>query len=271
MSGYFLTLSPMVRRDGLLINQLLSTLLRRVVFVISFHFLTISILSQTTNISGVINSYYSITDVILAKDGVRVDNVSGLASGDKVLIIQMKGATINTTNTSAFGDTTSLNNAGNYEIGTVCEVIGDTVFFFHTLLNNYTSTEKVQLVKFGEYYSANVVGTLTASTWNSSTGKGGVLAISVQEDLTLNASLSADEMGYAGGSFLDHGDNCSNSFPANGYYYDGSNTSSFGSGAYKGEGVVTLGSSMSGGRGAPANGGGGGNNHNNGGGGGANL
>ena len=238
-----------------------------------FFLLSISVIStsQTTNISGIINSYHSVIEIFPSKAGVRVDNTSGLTHGDLVVLIQMKGASIVTTNTSSFGDTTSLNNAGNYEIGTICEVLSDTVFFFFTLLNDYTVADKVQLVKFGEYYSANVIDTVKAQSWNNTTGKGGVLAIRVEEDLTLNAPMFADSTGYKGGSLLMHSANCSNAIPANGYFYDGSNTTSFTSGAYKGEGVVDIGAPMSGGRGAPANGGGGGNNHNNGGAGGANL
>lgn len=230
-----------------------------------------SLFSQPTNISGIVNTYHKVLQVFPSQAGVRVDNTSGLTSGDLVVIIQMKGAQININNTSAFGDTISLNNAGNYELATICEVINDTVFFFHTLLNNYTVTNQVQLVKFGSYYSANVVDTVKAASWNNSTGKGGVLAIRAEEDITLNAPLFADSTGYRGASFLLHSGNCTNFLQSNAFYYDGNDITAFQSGAFKGEAVVDLASNMDGGRGAPANGGGGGNNHNNGGGGGANL
>src|SRR3982750_3642052 len=92
--------------------------------------------AQTTNISGVVNTYHKVIEIIPAKACVRVSSTAGLIQFLKTMLIQMKGATINTTNTASFGDTTSLNNAGNYELGTVCDIIGDSVFFFHTLLNN---------------------------------------------------------------------------------------------------------------------------------------
>jgi hypothetical protein len=98
-----------------------------------------------------------------------------------------------------------------------------------------------------------------------------VLAIRVDEDLTLNAPIFADSAGYEGGSFLLHSGTCSNFLQATGYVYDGNSTNANQSGAFKGEGVAVVASTQDGGRGAPANGGGGGNNHNNGGGGGANL
>jgi len=224
-----------------------------------------------TNISGVVNSYYKVVEIIPAKSCVRLNSVVGLASLQKVLLIQMKGASVITTNTSSFGDTTSLNNAGNYEVGLICTIHGDSVFMFHNLLNNYTVADKVQLIKFAEYYSANVIDTVKAAPWNNTNGTGGVIAISVSEDLVLNAPIYADSSGFRGGGYVLSNGTCFNApFSATNYFYNASNTSPQ-NGSSKGEGVYDFPVSQSGGRGAPANGGGGGNNHNNGGGGGANL
>lgn len=207
----------------------------------------------------------------VSSTAAKLDNVSGLSYGNTVLLIQMKGAVINTANNSSFGDTTSLNDAGNYEVATICSVSNDSVYFFNQLLNSYDPNYKVQLVKFGEYYSANVTDTVKAQSWNNTTGKGGVLAIKVDADLTLNAPLFADSTGYKGGSFFLHSGTCSFFFPVgSGYAYDATSTGAL-NGAYKGEGVADVPANVDGARGAPANGGGGGNNHNNGGGGGANL
>jgi hypothetical protein len=224
--------------------------------------------SQTSNISGIVNSYYQVVEIIPAKAGIRVANITGLYMNDKVMIIQMKGASVNTANTSSFGDTTSLNNAGNYEIGTICTIRGDTAFLFFNLVNQYTVSEKVQIVKFAEYYSANVIDTVKAASWNNTSGTGGVIAISVAEDLTLNAPIYADSAGYKGGaSILSSGGFC---LPASAYIYNPNSTNPQ-NGAAKGEGAADIASTINGGRGAPANGGGGGNYHNNGGAGGANL
>jgi hypothetical protein len=228
--------------------------------------------SQTTNISGVVNTYHSVVEVIPSKACVRVSSTAGLTPSVKVLLIQMKGASLNTTsNTTAFGDTVSLNNAGNYEVGTICAIVGDSVFLVHTILNTYTpGTGKVQLVKFAEYVSANVIGTVTATGWNNSTGTGGVIAIFAEQDITLNSDINADANGFRGGIFAQSNTFCNNSYSA--YFYDGAPSFFLGqSGAYKGEGIADVTASISGGRGAFGNGGGGGNNHNNGGGGGANL
>lgn len=226
--------------------------------------------SQTTDISGIVNTYHKVIEIIPAKACVRVADISGLDVNSIVMLVQMKGAAINTTNTSAFGDTTTLNGAGNYEIGTVCYIIGDSVFLFHNLLNSYDVSSKVQLVQFGEYYSANVVDTVKAASWDSAAGTGGVIAIFCDQDLTLNKPIYADSSGYSGGAFIQSNGTCSDLTPANSYIYNASTTVPQ-NGAYKGEGVATVTAAQSGGRGAPANAGGGGNNHNNSGGGGANL
>lgn len=223
-----------------------------------------------TNIGGVINTYYRVVEVIPARACVRVDNAAGLATNDFVLLIQMKGADVSTANNASFGSVTNLNNAGNYELNTVCTVRGDSVFFFRQLAQAYTVSGKVQLVRIPEYVSANVTSSLQAQPWDNATGKGGVLALNVQNNLVLNAPVSANGTGYAGGAFVLSSGTCSNFFPASSFYYNAA-PSAPQDGAYKGEGVADLIASYSGGKGAAANGGGGGNNHNNGGGGGANL
>jgi hypothetical protein len=121
-----------------------------------------------------------------------------------------------------------------------------------------------------EYTSANVVDTLKATPWNNATGTGGVLAIFVDQDLSLNAPISADSSGFRGGTYKLSNGTCSNSPGANAYDYNANSTTPQ-NGAFKGEGAADVVAAQTGGRGAPANGGGGGNNHNNGGAGGANL
>jgi len=233
--------------------------------------LPVSATAQTTNISGIVNTYHRVVEIIPSKACLRVASVTGLTINTKVVLVQMKGATINTSSSASFGTVTSLNDAGNYEIGTICSIIGDSVFLFQNLLNTYSpAAGKLQLVQFAEYYSANVIDTVKAAAWNNTTGTGGVIAIYADQDITLNAPVYADASGFRGGNFLQSNGTCSDALPASGYIYDG-NILNPQRGAYKGEGIADVTSGQSGGRGSPANGGGGGNNHNNSGGGGANL
>ena len=247
----------------------------RVFFVFLLWLLTqvvlIPVSGQTTAISGVVNSYYPVLEVIPAKACIRLSSTAGLAVNTPILLVQMKGAGITTTNNSSFGTVTALNDAGNYETATICSIIGDSVFLFHLLQNTYTTAGgKVQLVPFATYVSANVTDTVKATPWNNSSGTGGVIAIYAEQDLILNAPVYAGGHGYRGGNFQQSNGTCSDALPASGYAYNASNLSPQ-SGAAKGEGIADVASTQTGGRGAPANGGGGGNNHNNSGGGGANL
>src|SRR6266496_2106990 len=209
------------------ISTMFSFLFRKIRYLVLLQvlifgfFLTIA----QTNISGVVNSYYKVIEVIPSKACVRLNSVIGLARLQKTLLIQMKGASVITTNNSSFGDTISLNNAGNYEIAIICAINGDSVFMFHNLLNSYTVADKVQLVKFAEYYSANVLDTIKASPWSNTTATGGVIAISVSQDLILNAPVYADASGFRGGSYVLSDGTCFNApFAATNYYYNASAT-----------------------------------------------
>lgn len=256
-------------------NPWLQALKKRVVFFICYVLIAICSFAQTP-IQGVVNTYHKVNSIDLSKACIIVEDPTGLTLNNMVMIVQMKGASIITANDPTYGTVSNLNNAGNYEIGTICFIKDDSVFLFHQLQNSYTPLDgKVQLVQFADDVSFNVVNTVTALPWDSTTGLGGVIAIHADLSITLNAGIDASGNGYKGGPFFLSGSICSNSSPFNGYVYNGSPSSPFPpatqNGARKGEGVAFVSSLQSGGRGAPANGGGGGNNHNNSGGGGANL
>ena len=132
--------NPMNAKNLYLWKTMLTTFTRSWFIIILFYLPLLSF-SQTTNISGGVNSYHSVLGISTV--AAKLDNVSGLAYGNTVLIIQMKGADIVATNISTFGDTTSLNYAGNYEIATICSVSNDTVYFFNQLISNYDVSKKV--------------------------------------------------------------------------------------------------------------------------------
>lgn len=254
----------------LLPYSILFSLKKRVVILICSLFIFISSFGQTP-ISGIVNTYHKVVEIIPAKACLRVTNIGELDVNSIVMIVQMKGATINTSSGSGFGNIMAMNDAGNYEIGTVCYIIGDSVFLFHNLLNSYDTAGKVQLVQFAEAFSFNVNGTVNALPWDSTTGVGGVIAIYADESITLNAAIDASSSGYKGGIFYNNSGTCGFFQPAGtAFAYDITSTDNL-NGAYKGESIANISAMINSAKGAPANGGGGGNNHNNSGGGGANL
>lgn len=134
---------------------------------------------------------------------ITIDNLSGNSSdfniGNKVLIIQMKGASIYTTNNNYNGSISNLNNAGNYELTTVVNRSGNTLWL-ESLERNYTAYSSVQLVSVPQYTSAEVISTIAALPWNPTQGRGGVVAFEVQHELILSANIQADFSGFRGGA-----------------------------------------------------------------------
>ncbi|HZF99672.1 MAG TPA: hypothetical protein VEY71_01655, partial [Chitinophagales bacterium] len=228
--------------------------------------------AQTTDVGGVINQY---TEVLgIAPTGcytnINVANGSFFSVGDTVLIIQMKGATLDLSNTPSFGTVIDYDNAGNYEFAIVDGVSGNTVSV-GALTNAYSISGSVQLVTVPVYANANVTSTLTATAWNGAAA--GVLVFIVNGTLTLNADIDLTAKGFRGGDVSNNPDGgCGAGSPDFFYPLSPGGTGSWTEGgAMKGEGIGSVPANMLAGKGKQANGGGGGNKHNTGGGGGGNF
>ncbi len=184
-------------------------------------------------LTGILNAYYppanngtvaaASTSIVLGAAAVAGAQTA-IASGDLLLIIQMQDAAINSTNTGAYGDgipgdpgfgSTALNNSGNFEFVTATSAVpvgGGTLTFLATgptggLLNSYTKAAYVagtqgqrtfQVIRVPQYTSATLSSTLAAMPWNGATG--GVLALDVASQLTLNGTVSVNGAGFRGGA-----------------------------------------------------------------------
>lgn len=211
--------------------------------------------------------------------------------GDKVLVIQMQGAIVNTTNAAVetagfdnvFGSITDYNGAGNYEYAIIATKVGSVVTFSQNLVNAYEVTGKVQLVSVPQFANYTLSSAYTGTPWNSATGTGGVLVFEVIGTLTLNGgSISMDYRGFlGGGSAIYPGAPLSGTALNTGVWVDGGSTARCGMGRYsaatatpstalRGEGIAASSSHLYG-RGALANGGGSGGGWNSGAGGGSNI
>lgn len=206
------------------------------------------------NISGVVNSYVAVSAVTV--NSATVTAIGPFQVGDKVLIIQMKGATITTSNTVAFGTITALGNAGNFEFATISSITGNTVTFSSNLCKSYTPSGKVQLVKVPVYSNATIVGTVTAQPWNGTTG--GIVAIEATNSITFNANINVSGQGFLGGAVFTGWFGCGDPNYANQ------------NAGKKGEGIAIPPVTLDANRAPLANGGGGSNSGNPGAGGGGN-
>jgi len=225
------------------------------------------------SVSGVVNSYFAITAVNTASNTVTVDNAAGLYNGQPVLIIQMKGATVDASNTATYGSITAVNDAGNYEFNTICSITGNEVWLQNTLVNAYDPTGNVQMVSYTAYSDVTITGTVTAQPWSSTTGKGGVVVVAATNSITLNANIDASGQGFQGGvleNYLIPPYNCDFLHTVSGYFYDDPG-SGYNTAGTKGEGIAAVIANEPDGRGMLANGGGGGDNANSGGAGGGNY
>ena len=193
-------------------------------------------------------------------------NPGSLVANDVLLVIQMQGAAIDTSDTAAYGTVTNPGNSGLFEFTTVSGVAGNTITVGCPLKNSYTASGKVQVIKVPQYASltVNPGASIIAPAWNGTFG--GVVAALVQGNSTINGSIDVSGQGFRGGALSDNG------LGFNSVIY---RTTSSEFGAVKGEGIAGSAADLDAlggrfGRGAPANGGGGGTSHNSGGGGGAN-
>lgn len=229
-----------------------------------------------TTANTVINNYYTIAANLNVNDTtITLNNVTGLTTGDVLMIYQAQGATITSTDSAAYGTVTALNNAGNYEFVSVRSIAGNTVTINAIctpgLRFAYTATGKIQAVRVPQYSSLTVsgAGTIVATAWNGTSG--GIVAAFVQNAATISVAggINVSNQGFRGGGLEQ------NTSPADATVVTTFRSASGNDGAEKGEGIagsVTDYDGLNGryGRGAPANGGGGGNGHNAAGGGGAN-
>jgi len=230
------------------------------------------------SISGIINDYTSVSGIIIptcqacdvdCRDSIIVNDPSAFSPGDKALIIQMKGANINTANSPAGGAITAINNAGNYEFFEIESINGNLLIPKYRLIRPYTASGLLQVIRIPDYgkQEVNINGTLQAQDWNPATSTGGVLALRA-EKVVFNADIDVLGAGFQGIQMPINGtpDNCSVD-PATQYVLPNTDASSY----EKGNGIVVDDPNTNRGRAPRANGGGAGVSGDSGGGGGSNY
>ncbi|MEO8416431.1 MAG: PKD domain-containing protein, partial [Ginsengibacter sp.] len=217
------------------------------------------------NCEKIINDYTEVLGFNICNNELTVADASKYNPGDTVLLIQMKGAVIDSSNTVNFGTVTNYKNAGNYEYNYVKQKAGNVIQLKNLFTKQYDiPTGKVQLIRVPYYNNLVVDNILTCLPWDGS--KGGVLAFNVKNTLTLNANIDVSGKGFIGGQAVNPKNN---SFYCheNNYYYPNDPIKA----APKGEGIAIVSDQKIFGKGALGNGGGGGLEHNSGGGGGSNI
>ena len=253
-----------------------------------------------------VNTFTFLTaDAAVGATSIQVNNntmsggafASDLAPGDLILIMQMQGASmdINTTpvvswggnytvpndyisgtfgaNPHYWGQFTNYGQSGIYERVEVLSVSGGTTINLNCALSkNFVANGHVQVVRIPRYNNLTIPAgnSITTTNWNGNNG--GVVAIEVNGNLSLNGTITATGNGFRGGA-LDP-----DSYTAGGTPTSIRVLGSFDNweGSEKGEGIGGFYTEYDAlfsryGIGAPANAGGGGGYQNSGGGGGCNV
>lgn len=221
--------------------------------------------AQTIHTGGIVNYYTGVSSINFCDNKVTVDNPNGFTAGKRVIMIQMRGAEINTSNNYSFGDITDYKGCGNYEILTIKSVAGNVIEFTYVIARNYEVAGKVQLISLEEYNTLVIDSALRAKPWDGASG--GMIAVKA-DTIILNDSVTVKGLGLRG-ALMENDNNsqaCYNSGigGATDFY-----CSTLNCGAPKGEGIGN--STYGYGRGKNGNSGGGGDDHNTGGGGGSNY
>ncbi|MFI5171233.1 MAG: gliding motility-associated C-terminal domain-containing protein [Chitinophagales bacterium] len=225
-----------------------------------------SLLQAQTTISGVINNYYEVTGLDKCNNSVTLTATPlGLAVGDHVLLIQMRGVDADADNTASYGSILNYAKSGTYEMFTVQNIAFNVVTLNEVMERYYEVAGKVQLVRVPYYTDVDVVGTVTGNNWSGAVG--GVIAFISTGVVDFGADIDATGIGFRGASPLINTP-CIVAGPLG---FDGYVTLlAEDKGGDKGESITENGDNLYA-RGAPANGGGGGNDRQTGGGGGSNF
>ncbi len=217
------------------------------------------------SINKIINDYTPVVSLDPCTNKLTVEDGTKYNVGDTVVIMQMKGAVIDSSNTASFGTVTNYRNAGNYEFNYVKGKTGNVIELTNLLARQYDLPDgKVQLIRVPWFQDLVVTDTITCLPWDGK--KGGVVVLTVKNNLTLNASVDVSGKGFKGGESNNPKNNLYYCHE-DGYYYPNDQIKA----APKGEGITSISDLKAFGKGALANGGGGGLEHNSGGGGGSNA
>ncbi|MBK9258441.1 MAG: hypothetical protein IPM54_01240 [Polyangiaceae bacterium] len=162
----------------------------------------------------ILNQYSAITtNVAAGASTVNVSNIAHLTSphfgpleaGDLVMLYQAQGASIDTTDTNAYGNVTDINNAGHYELVRVTAIAGSTLTLDVScggVKHAYTAAGRAQVVRVPQLSSltVNSNASVVGGPWDGL--RGGVVALHVTGATTLvgTGAIDASGIGFRGGA-----------------------------------------------------------------------
>jgi len=179
--------------------------------------------TATTTINSYPNTYYPASQASVPAGSTTIVlgsayyGTTPIAVGDILLIIQMQGAQLNSTNSSNYGNGTGtgsgyLNNsqllAGNMEYVVAASNLaigGGTLTVSSGLVNSYQNTPfgtdgqyTYQVIRVPVYYDVQLTATITAPRWDGYSG--GVVVLYATDKILMNSqTIDASGLGFRGG------------------------------------------------------------------------
>jgi len=180
-------------------------------------------INSNTNINTYTNTYYPAnqTYVNAGSFSITLGSVTygstPISAGDALLIIQMQGAQINSSNSSSYGDGTGTSSgylsnsallAGKMEFVLAANSVpltGGTLNIVSALGSSYQNTPfgtngqyTYQVIRVPLYYDVTLTANITAPRWNGATG--GVIVLYATNTIDLNSyTIDASGLGFRGG------------------------------------------------------------------------
>ncbi|MCS7078159.1 MAG: hypothetical protein NZ455_15715 [Bacteroidia bacterium] len=216
------------------------------------------------------NHYASVTNIPNTTT-LEVDDITGFNACDYIMIVQMKGASVDLTSGPTYGSVTNLNLAGRYEFNRIKQINITTACGYEFILENpltlsFNRDNIVQVIRVP--YVTNLVLNSNYTVTPFDGRKGGIMVLYAQNSITFNnATIDVQGRGYRGGNSIGPGWTCSSVPIPPPYFLAG--PSQLPAGA-KGESFASFPAGHELARGAMANAGGAGLNVNGGGAGGSN-
>jgi len=131
-----------------------------------------TVINQYDNVTALTATTITVSNVANLSSGAPV-NGGALAAGDVLMLYQANGATIDTTNTAAYGGVTAYGGAGKYQTVTVGSVAGNVITIASECgaLTGFTAanTQAIRVPQLSSL-TVNAGASIVAPAWNGTTG-----------------------------------------------------------------------------------------------------
>ena len=138
-----------------------------VCFLFLFFGPSVALHAQTTSLpSGtIVNSYARV--ISISSTSVQLSSSAGFSANSRAVIVQMKGASVNRSDSSTHGDIGTYGTAGRFEYVKIVSVSGNVVTLSASPGVSFSTSGLVQLVSVPVYDNLTLSQNIIPKTWRS--------------------------------------------------------------------------------------------------------